>query len=77
MESLLRHGPERFRLTIPLADAFAFAMGWSDLGYAHANDEMRCIMGLLVVDSLEFSEHWRASARVRACLMKKWPGAFF
>ena len=66
----------RFRLTIPLRDAFAFAMGWSDLGYASANDSMRRIVGVLVIDSLEYSEQWRTSARVRACLMKKWPGCF-
>jgi hypothetical protein len=66
----------RFRLTIPLRDAFSFAMGWSDLGYPLANDSMRCIVGVLVIDSLEYAEQWRASARVRACLMKKWPGYF-
>ena len=76
MESLLGQRPERFRLTIPLADAFAFAMGWSDLGYARANDEMRCIMGLLVIDSLEYSEQWRASAQVRERLLRKWPCRF-
>jgi len=66
----------RFRLAIPLRDAFAFAMGWSDLGYASASDSMRHIMGVLVVDTLEYSEQWRTSAKVRACLMKKWPGCF-
>jgi hypothetical protein len=76
MRSLLTDRPERFRLTIPLADAFAFAMGWSDLGYARANDAMRRIMGLLVIDALEYSEQWRASARVRECLLRKWPGNF-
>ena len=76
MNSLASPKEERFRLTIPLADAFAFAMGWSDLGYARANDAMRRIMGLLVVDSLEYSEQWRESAKVRACLMRKWPGYF-
>jgi hypothetical protein len=43
----------RFRLAIPVQDAFAFAMGWSDLGYAAANDPIRQVVGLLVVDSLE------------------------
>ena len=66
----------RFRLAIPLQDAFAFAMGWSDLGYAAANDPIRQVMGLLVVDSLEYSEQWRASARARQCLEEKWPGLF-
>lgn len=66
----------RFRLAIPLQDAFAFAMGWSDLGYAAANDPIRQVVGLLVVDSLEYSEQWRASARARQCLEEKWPGLF-
>jgi hypothetical protein len=66
----------RFRLAIPLQDAFAFAMGWSDLAYAAANDPIRQVIALLVLDSLEYSEQWRASARVRQCLEKKWPGLF-
>jgi hypothetical protein len=63
----------RFRLTIPLADAFAFAMGWTDLGYESASDSMRHVIGLLVVDSLEYSEEWRASTRARVCLAERWP----
>lgn len=66
----------RFRLAIPLQDAFAFAMGWSDLGYAAANDPIRQVIALLVLDSLEYSEQWLASARARRCLEKKWPGLF-
>jgi hypothetical protein len=72
----MQHEPLRFRLKIPLADAFAFAMGWSDLGYEKANDTMRHVIGLLVLDSLEYSEHTRVSARVRACLLKKLPASF-
>lgn len=63
----------RFRLTIPIDDAFAFAMGWIDLGYLGANDSMRHVIGLLVIDSLEYSEEWRASARARICLAERWP----
>ena len=66
----------RFRLAIPVPDAFAFAMGWSDLDYADANDRLRLLMGFLVVDSLEYSEEWRASARAKRCLDEKWPGLF-
>jgi hypothetical protein len=66
----------RFRLAIPLEDAFAFAMGWSDLGYAAPNDPIRQVIGLLVLDSLEYSELWRVAARARQCLEKKWPGLF-
>jgi hypothetical protein len=72
----MTYEPLRFRLRIPLSDAFAFAMGWSDLGYESADDTMRHVMGLLVLDSLEYSEQWYASARVRACLLKKWPASF-
>jgi hypothetical protein len=67
----------RFRLTIPLEEAFAFAMGWTDLGYSGASDAMRHVIGLLVVDALEYSEEWRASARARARLAERWPGGCF
>ena len=63
----------RFRLTIPVEDAFGFAMGWTDLAYPSASDSMRHVVGLLVIDSLEYSEEWRASARARACLAERWP----
>ena len=63
----------RFRLTIPIGEAFAFAMGRTDLRYREASDEMRQVMGLLVIDNLEYSEQWRASAQVRACLAVRWP----
>ena len=66
----------RFRLTIPVADAFAFAMGWSDLGYESPSSTMRQVMGLLVVDGLEYSEEWRISAQARACLAERWPECF-
>ena len=67
----------RFRLTIPLEEAFAFAMGWTDLGYSGVSDAMRHVIGLLVVDALEYSEEWRASARTRARLAERWPGGCF
>jgi hypothetical protein len=54
-------------------DAFAFAMGWTDLGYLSASDSMRHVVGLLVIDSLEYAEEWRASARARICLGERWP----
>jgi hypothetical protein len=66
----------RFRLTIPVRDAFSFAMGWSDLGYESPSDPMRQVVGLLVVDCLEYSEQWRLSAQARACLNEKWPDCF-
>ncbi len=67
----------RFCLTIPLRDAFAFAMGWSDLGYEAASDSMRQVIGLLVIDSLEYSEQWRASTHARASLAERWPNSFW
>jgi hypothetical protein len=63
----------RFRLTIPVADAFAFAMGESDLHYTDATDAMRQVVGLLVIDKLEYAEQWRVSTEVRACLAARWP----
>jgi hypothetical protein len=66
----------RFRLTIPIADAFAFAMGVTDLHYADASDDMRQVIGLLVIDNLEYFEHWRVSTEVRACLAARWPESF-
>jgi hypothetical protein len=63
----------RFRLTIPIEDAFAFAMGEFDLGGNQATDGMRHLVGVLTIDSLEYAEHWRVAAEVRACLAERWP----
>ena len=38
---------EFVRLTIPLDDAVAFAMGWSNLGYSEPSDGMRRVVGVL------------------------------
>jgi hypothetical protein len=69
----MQHQETRFRLTIPVEEAFAFAMGGSDLNYTEPIDEMRQVMGLLVIDQLEYAEQWRVSAEVRACLAARWP----
>ena len=63
----------RFRLAIPIEDAFAFAMGEFDLGYTDANDAMRQLVGALVIDSLEYTEHWRIATEVRGLLANRWP----
>jgi hypothetical protein len=63
----------RFRLKIPIEEAFAFAMGESDLNYTEPTDEMRHVIGLLVIDILEYGEQWRVAADVRACLAGRWP----
>jgi hypothetical protein len=36
-------------------------------------DEMRQVIGLLIIDKLEYAEHWRVAAEVRACLAARWP----
>jgi hypothetical protein len=63
---------ERFRLAIPLRDAIAFAMGWSDLGYEEPKTELRKIVGFLAIDALEYSEQWRTAALLRTCLEHRW-----
>jgi len=63
----------RFRLTIPIEDAFAFAMGEFDLGCNDATDGMRQLVGFLIIDSLEYGEHWRVATEVRDCLADRWP----
>ncbi len=65
---------ERFYLTIPLHDAVAFAMGWSDLRYSQPHETLRKIVGLLAIDALEYSEQWRVAAQLRACLRERWAG---
>jgi hypothetical protein len=72
----MRDHETHFRLTIPIAEAFAFAMGESDLNYSDASDEMRQVVGLLVIDKLEYAEQWRISAEARACLAARWPECF-
>ena len=67
---------ECFRLAIPIEDALAFAMGWTDLGYREPEDGLRRVMGALVIDALEFNEQWRAAASARACLRDRWPACF-
>jgi hypothetical protein len=63
----------RFRLAIPIEDAFAFAMGEFNLGYVDATDAMRQLVGALVIDTLEYTEHWRVATEVRAALAERWP----
>ncbi|HEV3409426.1 MAG TPA: hypothetical protein VG095_03975 [Chthoniobacterales bacterium] len=63
---------ERFRLAIPLHDAVAFAMGWSDLGYDEPQDALRKIIGFLAIDALEYAEQWRMAALLRTCLQHRW-----
>jgi hypothetical protein len=64
---------ERFRLTIPIEDAFGFSMGEYDLGRQEPCDGMRQLVGILVIDALQYSEHWFVAAEVRALLAERWP----
>jgi hypothetical protein len=69
----MQHQETRFRLAIPVEEAFAFAMGASNLNYTEPTDEMRQVLGLLVIDILEYGEQWRVAADVRANLAARWP----
>ena len=64
---------EQFRLTIAIEDAFAFAMGESDLASEPASDGMRQLAGVLVIHALQYGEHWRIAAEARAFLAWRWP----
>jgi hypothetical protein len=64
---------ERFRLTIPIGDAIQFAVGGSNLTYVNPSDELRQLVGLLALDSLEYTEQWRAAGVLRAIVDAKWP----
>jgi hypothetical protein len=63
----------RYRLTIPIEDAFRFAMDESDLGYREATALMRQMVGVFVLDALQYAEHWRIAAEARALLAGRWP----
>jgi hypothetical protein len=62
-----------FRLTIPIENAFAFAMGEYDLGPAETPDVTRQIVGVMLIDALEYAESWRLAAEARAFLAVRWP----
>lgn len=62
-----------FRVTIPIEDAFAFSMGEFQLGSSETPDTMRQLVGILVVDTLQYGEHWRVAADARAALAERWP----
>jgi hypothetical protein len=64
---------EKFRLTIPIEDAFAFSMGEFDLRPEETSDAMRQLVGVLVIDALHYGEHWRVAAEARAFLAERWP----
>ena len=69
----MKYNDVQYRLTIPMEDAFAFAMGEFELGHHPACDGMRQLVGVLVVDALQYGEHWRLAAEARALLACRWP----
>jgi hypothetical protein len=73
---VIRIEGERFQLAIPIAQAIAFSMGWSDLEDTEPNDVRRRLIGVLAIDALEYTEQWRAAGLLRACLKSKWPDCF-
>jgi hypothetical protein len=64
---------QEFRLTVPIEDAFAFSMGEFELGPTQTSDAMCQLVGVLIIDALEYSEHWRLAAEARASLAERWP----
>jgi len=62
-----------FRLTISIDDAFAFSMGEFHLGSSEVSDTMRQLVGILIVDALQYGEHWRVAAEAQASLAERWP----
>lgn len=68
--------PTHFRLAVPIAEASEFAFGMSDWCYDNPPDELRCLVGQLLIDQLEYSENWRAAALVRRTLQRKYPQCF-
>ncbi len=69
----IAQGEARFRLRIRLWEAMAFSLAWSDLGSEAPTGTERQLIGLLAVDTLQYSEEWRIAARLQGCLVAKWP----
>ena len=69
---MIRIEGDIIQLKVPVADAVSFAMGWSDLGYAHPTNAMRRIIGELAVDRLEYAEEWRVASMLRSYIKRQW-----
>lgn len=69
----MRDSGEKFRLTIPIEDAFGFSIGEFNMGYDEPTDGMRQLVGAMVLDALQYAEHWRVAAEARAVLAERWP----
>ena len=64
---------QELRLTIPIEDAFSFSMGEFELGPNETSDTMRQLVGVLIIDALEYAERWRLAAQARIFLAARWP----
>jgi hypothetical protein len=64
---------DEFRLTIPIEDAFSFSMGEYELGPNETSDSMRQLVGILIIDALEYAESWRLAAEAKTLLAVRWP----
>ena len=64
---------QEFRLTVSIEDAFAFSMGEFDIGPTQTSDAICQLVGLLIIDALQYGEHWRLAAEARASLAERWP----
>jgi hypothetical protein len=63
----------QFRLTIPIEDALSFAMGETDLRSKEVTSLMRQVVGVLLIDALQYGEQWRIAGETRALLANRWP----
>jgi hypothetical protein len=71
---LMREEDIRFRLTIPIEDALSFAMGETDLRSKEVTSMMRQVVGVLLIDALQYGEQWRIAGETQALLAQRWPG---
>jgi hypothetical protein len=65
--------PPQLCLAVPIEEAVLFALGLTDLDLDEPSDHARQLIGLIAVDHLEYSEHWRLSGIIRTALKEKWP----
>jgi hypothetical protein len=70
----MREEDIHFRLTIPIEDALSFAMGETDLRSKEVTSMMRQVVGVLLIDALQYGEQWRIAGETRALLAHRWPG---
>lgn len=67
---------ERFRLAVSAHTACEFALGVTDWSYEDPPEAMRCLVGQLLLDELEYNEDWRTAAALRRSLHRRYPEFF-